>query len=66
MQEATSTEATSGTGRDPGKGRKNSDMGFTGTAYRSIIRPSGPAAQRPSGPAAQRPKLRLAAAGFLD
>ena len=30
-------------------------MGFTETASRSIILPSGPAAQRPSGPAAQRP-----------
>ena len=53
MRKAASTEAASGIGRDPGKGRKNSDMGFTGTASRSIIRPSGPAAQRPSGPAAR-------------
>ena len=61
MRTAASTEAASGIGRDPGKGRKNSDMGFTGTASRSIIQ-----TQRPSGPAAQRPELRLAATGSLD
>ena len=55
MRKAASAEAASGTGRNPGKARRNSDMGFPRTASGSIIRPSGPAAQRPSGPAAQRP-----------